>query len=180
MAGALVVIGVVVGMVLGAQALIGLVRLSDLHRFTTGEEVDVELRPEQPTSIYVRQDEADTLPLVDCEATAPAGRSIDLSQTDLQTVVLHDGDTWVPEYDIDVSGAGRFTITCEAFNGLSDLALGIGPRADPAATVNRYGRRGLLAVLLIGVGVVLGLVVGLRRVSHQRRLLVERRPGRAG
>jgi hypothetical protein len=176
LAGTLVAGGTAVGMVVTTQAVVGLVRVSDMQAFRPGEEFEVELRPEAPTSIYVRQGDADIVPLVDCTATAPTGATIDLSETDLTTSVLHDGDVWVAEYDVDVSRAGTFAIECRGFASLTDLELGIGPRADPLAAVNRVGGWGLLSAASIGAGVIIGLVVGLRRTAHRRRLVAGRFP----
>jgi hypothetical protein len=174
------VAGLLAGAVAGVRAVLGLFQMTQLERFTTDEPFDVDLGPGEPTSIYVRQDDADTLPLVDCSAEASAGATIDLTEPDLTTTVLSDGDIWVAEYDVDVSASGTFTIECRGFESLEELELGIGPRADPLAIVDRNGPWMLVAAGLTGAGVAIGLVVGLRRTSHQRRLMAGRRAGPPG
>jgi hypothetical protein len=170
-AGLLLAGGMLGGMVVGTQAVLGLVRVDDLQRFTTGETVDVELDPDEPASIYVRQDDTGTLPRVDCSATPPPGQTIDLDATDLTTTVLSGGGVWVAEYDVDVSGAATYAVACRDFRGFAQLQLGIGRRADPMATVNRFRGAGLVCTAATAAGIVLGLVVLLERSADKRRRL---------
>ena len=173
-AGALVLGGTVLGLLLGARAVVGLFRLQELEEFVSGESFDVALDPDEPKSVYVHQPDENTPPAVACSGDAPPGAAIELIRTELETAVFHGTELWVEEYEVEVSSAGGYTIECRALDTLGELRLGLGPRSDPLGSLNRFSLAGLLGTAATGAGVVLGLVVGLKRSRHRRRLLAER------
>lgn len=166
---------VIAGGLIMLGAAIGVHRFKDAinavdadNQFANGDTVTVRLDPEHEKAIWMRDDVFGSSSGEACDITGPGDPRLTGPGID---VFLTRDETWNPLYDIDVSRAGEYKVTCTP-QGPSRYAIG-----DPGGLV-AFGGWLIVAILVpmlgIGVGTAIALVTALRRRSHRKRLLAER------
>lgn len=138
------------------------------NQFANGDTVTLRLDPKHKKAIWMRDDVFGSSSDEACDITGPGDPQLTGPGID---VFLTRDETWNPLYDIDVSRAGDYEVTCTS-QGPSRYAIG-----DPGGLV-AFGGRLIVAVLVpmlgIGIGAAIALVTALRRRGHRKRLLAER------
>ncbi|MEV0121689.1 hypothetical protein AB0I16_09040 [Streptomyces sp. NPDC050703] len=176
---AITVVSVLLGTAIGMHRFKDAIDAVDVrNQFADGDTVTLRLDPEDEKAIWRKDDEFGASSDEACGITGPGDPRLTGPGID---VFLTRDETWNPMYDIEVSRAGDYKVTCTS-QGPSRYAIG-----DRGGLVALGGRL-MVAILVpmfgIGIGVVIALVTALRRRGHRGRSLAGRRgsdaPGTAG
>jgi hypothetical protein len=141
------------------------------HQFANGDTIILRLDPDDPKAIWLK----DPGPWYgsECDITGPGDPG--LTDPGIDFFLTYD-ETWNPFYNIDVSQAGEYAITCTS-DEPGRYAIG-----DPGGFFAFAGWV-ILAILLAGFGVivcaVIVIVTAVRRSAHRKRLLAARRDSAA-
>lgn len=149
------------------------------QRFNAGETVTAQLQPSPRGAIYARVVTSGYQPQAQCTVTGPAGGKVTLAPPGGRFSTTSGGFTWSEIFVIEATESGTHHVVCESSE---TTAFTVGKHADVGKLFG--GIFGGLASLMIlpfaGIvtGVIIAVVVGVKRGNHRRRLLAERFPPR--
>jgi hypothetical protein len=165
LAGAAVLVGVGFGSLLGD---------TDVTPFSIGEPTVFTVDPDEPRQVYVSERINGDIAEIDCTAEAVDEGSVTLDRPSFESYVFDGDDAWVGVYDVEVTRAGDYSFDCDV--------LGVRRATDQVALGPRIGIAGFFGALLggalsalvgLGLGATIVIVVAVRRSRHRRRLLAE-------
>lgn len=175
--GALGLVGAVGGAITLVQGLASFLQFADVEELTVGESARIELDPTEPMTIYALERTDGTVPLINCAGFPVSEGSIDLNASDLDSYVFNGRGSWRSMYDIEVTEAAPYRLECDAMVVPEPGdRVGLARTGMPTAAIGWFGVAALFGFVGLGGSIVIGLVVGIRRSNHRRRLLAERRP----